>query len=95
MVERDLVIVGGGPAGMVCGYYLAASNKKVVLFERKLSVGGGMWGGGIMFNEIVVQDKARGILDEFEVKSRLYEKGYYLTIYPSSKPVGFYCLQLT
>jgi len=77
-LDVDVAIVGAGPAGMVCGYYLAKAGKKVVLFERKLSVGGGMWGGGIMFNEIVVQDKAKGILDEFDIKTRLYEKGYYL-----------------
>lgn len=77
-LEVDVAIVGAGPAGMVCGYYLAKKNKKVVIFERKLSVGGGMWGGGMMFNEIVVQEKAREILDEFGIKSRLYEKGYYL-----------------
>ncbi len=77
-LDVDVAIVGAGPAGMACGYYLANAGKKVVLFERKLSVGGGMWGGGIMFNEIVVQDKAKGILDEFGIKSRLYEPGYYL-----------------
>jgi len=77
-LDVDVAIVGAGPAGMVCGYYLAKKNKKVVLFERKLSVGGGMWGGGIMFNEIVVQEKAKGILDEFGIKTRVYEKGYYL-----------------
>lgn len=31
-----------------------------------------------MFNEIVVQEKAKKILDEFSVKARIYEKGYYL-----------------
>jgi len=77
-LDVDVAIVGGGPAGMVCGYYLAKKNKKVVLFERKLSVGGGMWGGGMMFNEIVVQEKARGILDELGVRTRMYEKGYYM-----------------
>ncbi|MFA5350596.1 MAG: sulfide-dependent adenosine diphosphate thiazole synthase [Candidatus Omnitrophota bacterium] len=77
-LDVDVAIVGAGPAGMVCGYYLAKAGKKVVLFERKLSVGGGMWGGGIMFNEIVVQDKAKGILDEFGIRSRCYEPGYYL-----------------
>ena len=77
-LDGDVAIVGAGPAGMVCGYYLAKAGKKVVLFERKLSVGGGMWGGGIMFNEIVVQDKSKGILDEFDIKSRRYEPGYYL-----------------
>jgi thiamine thiazole synthase len=74
----EVAVVGAGPAGMTCAYYLAKHNKNVVIFERKLSVGGGMWGGGIMFNEIVVQEKARKILDEFGVKTRIYEKGYYL-----------------
>lgn len=78
-LEVDVAIVGAGPAGMCCAYYLAKKGKKVVIFERKLSVGGGMWGGGIMFNEIVVQEKAREILDEFGVRSRLYEKNYYLS----------------
>lgn len=77
-LDVDVAIVGAGPAGMCCGYYLAKKGKKVVIFERKLSVGGGMWGGGIMFNEIVVQEKAKRILDEFGVKTRLYEKGYFL-----------------
>jgi thiamine thiazole synthase len=77
-LDVDVAIVGAGPAGMICGYYLAKAGKKTVLFERKLSVGGGMWGGGIMFNEIVVQEEAKKIFDEFGVKTKKYEKGYYL-----------------
>ena len=57
---------------------MAKARKKVVLFEKKLSVGGGMWGGGMMFNEIVVQEEAKKILDELSVKTRKYENGYYL-----------------
>ena len=78
-LDVDVAIVGGGPAGLVCGYYLAKAGKQVVLFERKLSIGGGMWGGGIMFNEIVIQEQAKKILEEFGVKIRQYEKGYYLS----------------
>ncbi|MCM8782522.1 MAG: sulfide-dependent adenosine diphosphate thiazole synthase, partial [Candidatus Omnitrophica bacterium] len=77
-LDVDVAIVGAGPAGLTCAYYLAKKGKKVVVFERKLSIGGGMWGGGIMFNEIVVQEKAKEILDEFGVRTRAYEKGYYL-----------------
>lgn len=77
-LDVDVAIAGAGPAGMVCGYYLAKAGKRVVLFERKLSVGGGMWGGGIMFNQIVVQKQAKSILDEFGVNNRKYEEGYYL-----------------
>jgi len=78
-LDVEVAIVGAGPAGMCCAYYLAKAGRKAVIFERKLSVGGGMWGGGIMFNEIVVQEKAKKILDEFGIRTRLYEKGYYLT----------------
>ncbi|HNQ17961.1 MAG TPA: sulfide-dependent adenosine diphosphate thiazole synthase [Smithellaceae bacterium] len=73
----DVAIVGGGPSGLVAAYYLALSGKKTVLFERKLSLGGGMWGGGMMFNEIVIQDEAREILDLFGVRTIKYQEGYY------------------
>lgn len=76
-VETDVAIVGGGPAGLVAGYFLAKAKKKVVLYERKLSLGGGMWGGGMMFNEIVVQEAALPILDEFGIQYRQVEAEYY------------------
>lgn len=77
-LDVDVAIVGGGPAGIVAAYYLAKAKKKVALFERRLSLGGGMWGGGIMFNEIVVQGKAKELLDELDVKTRRYKEDYYL-----------------
>jgi sulfide-dependent adenosine diphosphate thiazole synthase len=76
-LESDVAIVGGGPAGLVAGYYLARAGKKVVLFERKLSVGGGMWGGGMLFNEIVVQKAALPIMKEFGISYREFQKNYY------------------
>ena len=76
-LETDVAIVGGGPAGLVAGYCLAKGGKKVALFERKLSVGGGMWGGGMMFNEIVVQKGALHILEEFGVRCQQYQENYY------------------
>lgn len=78
-LDVDVAIVGAGPAGMVAAYYLAKAKKRVVMFERKLSVGGGMWGGGIMFNEIVVQEEAKEILDELGVRTRKYDSDYYLS----------------
>ena len=75
----DVAIVGGGPSGLVCAYFLARNGFKVTLFERKLSVGGGMWGGGMMFNEIVVQEEGKRILDEFGIRSLSYAEGYYTT----------------
>ena len=76
-LETDVAIVGGGPSGLVAGYYLAIAGKKVVLFERKLSVGGGMWGGGMMYNEIVLQQSAVHILEEFGIRYNNYQENYY------------------
>jgi sulfide-dependent adenosine diphosphate thiazole synthase len=75
--EVDVAIVGAGPAGLVAAYYLSKAGKKVAVFERKLSIGGGMWGGGMMFNEIVVQNEGREILDIFGVHTQEYVPGYY------------------
>ncbi|WP_457567682.1 sulfide-dependent adenosine diphosphate thiazole synthase [Desulfurobacterium sp.] len=76
-LEVNVAIVGGGPSGLVAAYYLAKEGLKVSLFERKLSIGGGMWAGAMFFNEIVVQEMGREILDEFGVSYRKYDDGYY------------------
>src|SRR6056297_1014401 len=76
-LEVDVAIVGGGPSGLVAGYYLARAGYKVAMFERKLSIGGGMWGGGMLFNEIVVQSSALGILDEVGIPYQAYQEDYY------------------
>lgn len=73
----DAVIVGAGPAGLVAASDLAKAGWKTSVFERKLSVGGGMWGGGMMMNEIVVQEEGKEILDEFGVRTVPFTKGYY------------------
>jgi len=77
-MEVDVAIGGAGPAGMTAAYYLAKEGIKTVIFERSLRPGGGMPGGGMMFNTIVVQEEAKGILDEFEIRTEEYEKGYYI-----------------
>ena len=76
-LNQDVIIAGAGPAGLTTAYYLAKKGYKVSVFEKKLSIGGGMWGGGMMFNEIVVGEDGKKILDEFGIESEKYDKGYY------------------
>ena len=78
VMEVDVAVAGAGPAGLVTAYYLAKERIKVVVFERQLRVGGGMSGGGMMFNRIVLQEEGKRILDEFEVSVEEYGKGYYV-----------------
>ncbi len=76
-VTVDVAIVGAGPAGLIAACVLAKGGRKVALFERKLSIGGGMWGGGMMFNEIVVQREGKDILDLFGIATAEYHDGYF------------------
>lgn len=77
-MELDVAIVGAGPAGLAAAYYLAKGGVKTALFEKKLSIGGGIWGGGMMFNKIVVQSEGKKILDEFGITSTRYQEDYYV-----------------
>jgi thiazole biosynthesis enzyme len=73
----DVALVGAGPSNLIAGYYLAKAGLKAVIFESKLAPGGGMWGGGMMFNEIVIQDDAIHIIEEMGIAYRPKGDGYY------------------
>lgn len=77
-LDIDAAIVGGGPSGLVAAYYLAKAGKKVALFERKLAPGGGMWGGAMMFNDIVVQEEALPIVEELGIGYKSAGNGTYV-----------------
>jgi thiazole biosynthesis enzyme len=74
-LENDVVIVGAGPAGLTAGYYLAKAGYKTALLERKLSIGGGIWGGAAGYNVVVTQNS--DIPDQFEMTSKK-QKGLYI-----------------
>jgi len=67
-LENDVVIAGSGPAGLTAAYYLAKNGVKTTVIEKKLAIGGGLWGGAAGFNEIVLEDSE--ILDEIGIPSK-------------------------
>lgn len=78
LLEVDAAVIGGGPSGLTCAALLGKRGIRCALIEKKLSIGGGMWGGGMMFPRIVVQEEARRLLDRFGVACREFEEGYYV-----------------
>ncbi|TDA27341.1 MAG: ribose 1,5-bisphosphate isomerase [Archaeoglobi archaeon] len=74
--KSDVVIVGAGPAGLTAGTYLAEMGFKTVIFERRLSFGGGIGGGGMLFHKIALEKDVRKILEHFNI--RAVDKGTLL-----------------
>ena len=73
-LENDVVIVGAGPAGLAAAYYLAKAGAKTTIIEKKLSIGGGIWGGAAGYNVITFEDTE--ILDEIGVTTSKQGKLY-------------------
>ena len=69
-LKVDVALVGAGPSALVAARYLTEAGLKVALFESRLAPGGGVWGGGMLFNELIVQDDALDILEHFGIAHR-------------------------
>ncbi len=75
--EMDVAIAGAGPAGLAASRYLAEKGYKVAVFERKLSPGGGMWGGGMGYPVVVVGEDSVQELEKIGVETKESEEGYF------------------
>lgn len=77
-LESDVIVVGGGPSGLVAAYTLAQDGRKVTVMEKRLSPGGGIWGGGKGFNLVVLEREVEDILREIDVTAQ--ETDGYLVV---------------
>jgi len=66
-LSSDVVIVGGGPSGLVAAGYLAQDGLNVTVLEKRLSPGGGIWGGGMGYKYVITQEEARCVLDDYNI----------------------------
>ncbi len=69
-LTRDAVVVGAGPAGLVAALELAEAGLDVAVLEKRLAPGGGIWGGAMAMNVVVVQEAALPWLDRIGVCRR-------------------------
>jgi thiamine thiazole synthase len=76
-IQSDVIITGAGPSGLICAAELSRHGYKVSLIEHKLAPGGGMWGGAMLFNEIVVQENALHLLEANGIAYKSAAGGLY------------------
>lgn len=80
--KTEVIIIGGGPSGLMAGRELARKGVKTLIVERNNYLGGGFWIGGFLMNTITVRAPANKILDELEIPYKEYKPGLYVTLGP-------------
>ncbi|MEK7747539.1 MAG: sulfide-dependent adenosine diphosphate thiazole synthase, partial [Nitrospirota bacterium] len=90
LIESDVIIVGSGPAGMICGKTLASSGYKVVVIEQLNHLGGGFWNGGYLMNKATIAHPAQEILLKIGVPCKKISDDMYIVDPPhaTSKIIG-------
>jgi len=76
--ESDVIIVGGGPSGLMAGRDLAAKKVKVLIIERNNYIGGGFWIGGYLMNKVTFRAPAQETLKELGIPFEKAVEGLYV-----------------
>lgn len=79
VIKSDVIVVGGGPAGLTCARELAKRDINVLVVERNNYLGGGFWLGGYFMNKVTFRAPSQEYLDEIGVKYEEVEEGLFVS----------------
>lgn len=77
-IISDVIIIGGGPSGLIAGRELAKEGLKTLIVEANNYLGGGFWIGGYLMNTLTFRAPAESVLDELGIPYRKKEEGLFV-----------------
>lgn len=83
-INTDVIVVGGGPSGLMAAREVAKEGYRVLLIESNNYLGGGFWIGGYLLNTLTFRDPAQGILDELGIPYKKYDDNLFTADAPSA-----------
>ena len=66
-IVSDVIVVGGGPSGLMAARDLANAGFKTLIIESNNYIGGGFWIGGDFMNTLTFRAPADKILNELKI----------------------------
>ena len=83
-IISDVIIVGGGPSGLVAARDLARKNLKTLVIEANNYLGGGFWMGGYLMNTLTFRAPSEDMLEELGIPYKEAEEGLFVTDGPNA-----------
>jgi len=83
-IISDVIVVGGGPSGLIAARDLAKKGFKTLVVESNNYLGGGFWIGGYLMNTLTFRAPAQEILDELGISYKEVETGLFTALGPNA-----------
>ncbi len=83
-IVSDVIVVGGGPSGLIAARDLANAGLKTLIVESNNYIGGGFWIGGYFMNTLTFRAPAETILEELKIPHKEVEDGLFVADGPSA-----------
>lgn len=83
-IVSDVIIVGGGPSGLMAARDLANVGLKTLIVESNNYIGGGFWVGGYFMNTLTFRSPGEEILKELNIPHKEVEDGLFISDGPTA-----------
>ena len=76
-IISDVIVVGGGPSGLIAAHDLAKNKHKVLIVEANNYLGGGFWIGGYLMNTLTFRAPAQEVIGGLNIPYKEADEGLY------------------